>query len=79
MFVADLIPTAGHLPIPYIMGYDTRPLLSLEEKARFLEEAVSNDYLLFMEHDAHNELITVKRTEKGVRLNESFTLGSYFH
>ena len=79
VFVADLIPTAGHLPIPYIMGYDTRPLLSLEEKARFLEEAVSNDYLLFMEHDAHNELITVKRTEKGVRLNESFTLGSYFH
>ena len=79
VFVADLIPTAGHLPIPYIMGYDTRPLLSLEEKARFLEEAVSNDYLLFMEHDAHNELITVKRTEKGVRLNESFTLESYFH
>ena len=79
VFVADLIPTAGHLPIPYIMGYDTRPLLSLEEKARFLEEAVSNDYLLFMEHDAHNELITVKRTEKGVRLNESFALESYFH
>ena len=79
VFVADLIPTAGHLPIPYIMGYDTRPLLSLEEKSRFLEEAVSNDYLLFMEHDAHNELITVKRTEKGVRLNESFTLESYFH
>ena len=65
VFVADLIPTAGHLPIPYIMGYDTRPLLSLEEKTRFLEEAVSNDYLLFMEHDAHNELITVKGQRKG--------------
>lgn len=79
VFAADLIPTIGHLPVPYVMGYDTRPLLSLKEKASFLEEAVENDYLLFMEHDAHNELISLKKTEKGVRLEESFTLDSYFH
>jgi len=79
VFAADLIPTVGHLPVPYVMGYDTRPLLSLKEKASFLEEAVENDYLLFMEHDAHNELISLKNTDKGVRLEESFTLDSYFH
>ena len=79
VFAADLIPTVGHLPVPYVMGYDTRPLLSLKEKSIFLEEAVENDYLLFMEHDAHNELISLKNTDKGVRLEESFTLDSYFH
>ena len=79
VFAADLIPTVGHLPVPYVMGYDTRPLLSLKEKASFLEEALENDYLLFMEHDAHNELISLKNTDKGVRLEESFTLDSYFH
>ena len=79
VFAADLIPTAGHLPVPYVMGYDTRPLLSLKEKERFLVEAVEKDYFLFLEHDAHNEVISLKRTEKGVRLAESFTLDSYFH
>ena len=79
VFAADLIPTAGHLPVPYVMGYDTRPLLSLKEKESFLAEAVEKDYFLFLEHDAHNEVISLKRTEKGVRLAESFTLDSYFH
>ena len=79
VFSADLIPTAGHLPVPYVMGYDTRPLLSLKEKESFLAEAVEKDYFLFLEHDAHNEIISLKRTEKGVRLAESFTLDSYFH
>lgn len=79
VFAADLIPTAGHLPVPYVMGYDTRPLLSLKEKESFLAEAVEKDYFLFLEHDAHNEIISLKRTEKGVRLAESFTLDSYFH
>ena len=79
VFAADLIPTAGHLPVPYVMGYDTRPLLSLKEKEVFLAEAVEKDYFLFLEHDAHNEMISLKRTEKGVRLAESFTLDSYFH
>lgn len=71
-FMADLLPTVGHLPLPYIMGYDTRPLLTLNEKERFLNIAASNNYYLFLEHDAHNEIITVAHTEKGVRLKETF-------
>lgn len=78
VFAGDLIPTAGHLPIPYVMGYDTRPLKSLAEKSKFLDEAEQNGYVLFMEHDAHNELLTLKRTEKGVRLERSFTFREFF-
>ncbi|HEX8564003.1 MAG TPA: MBL fold metallo-hydrolase [Flavobacterium sp.] len=74
-FMADLLPTAGHLPLPYVMGYDTRPLLTLPEKAAFLTEAAQNNYYLFLEHDAHNEIITVAETEKGVRLREIFRCG----
>jgi glyoxylase-like metal-dependent hydrolase (beta-lactamase superfamily II) len=77
-YVADLIPTAGHIPLPYVMGYDTRPLLTLSEKAAFLERAASEDILLLFEHDAHNELVSVKPTEKGVRLNEVFEFNAYF-
>jgi glyoxylase-like metal-dependent hydrolase (beta-lactamase superfamily II) len=72
-FMADLLPTAGHLPIPFVMGYDTRPLLTLDEKEHFLNLAADNNFYLFLEHDAHNPIITVKHTEKGVRLNEVFT------
>lgn len=72
-FMADLLPTAGHLPLPYVMGYDTRPLLTLNEKAKFLNMAAENNFYLFLEHDAHNEIITVEQTEKGVRLQEIFT------
>ena len=78
VFAGDLIPTAGHIPVPYIMGYDTRPLKTLEEKSLFLEKALKNDYLLFMEHDANNELISLKKTEKGVRFKKSFKFDSYF-
>lgn len=78
VFAADLIPTAGHLPIPYVMGYDTRPLLTMNEKKRFLDKAVEKEYLLFLEHDAQNELISLKNTEKGVRLDQCFRLDSYF-
>jgi glyoxylase-like metal-dependent hydrolase (beta-lactamase superfamily II) len=78
-FMADLLPTTGHLPIPFIMGYDTRPLLSLNEKELFLNLAADNNYYLFLEHDAHNEIITVKHTEKGVRLNETFTCNALFN
>lgn len=77
-YVADLIATAGHIPLPYVMGYDARPLLTLSEKAAFLERAVSEDILLLFEHDAHNELVSVKPTEKGVRLNEVFEFNTYF-
>jgi glyoxylase-like metal-dependent hydrolase (beta-lactamase superfamily II) len=72
-FMADLIPTAGHIPLPYVMGYDTRPLLTLPEKEAFLHKAADENYYLFLEHDAHNEIITVARTERGIRLNEVFT------
>ena len=54
------------------MGYDTRPLLTLDEKAKFMNAAADNNYYLWLEHDAHNEIITVERTEKGVRLKEVF-------
>ena len=77
-FMADLLPTAGHLPIPFVMGYDTRPLLTLDEKELFLNLAAENNYHLFLEHDAHNEIITVKHTEKGVRLNEVFSCKDIF-
>lgn len=72
VFCADLIPTAGHLPLPYVMGYDTRPLLTLPEKEKFLKTAAENNFYLWLEHDAHNEIITVENTEKGVRLKKVF-------
>lgn len=77
-FMADLIPTAGHIPLPYVMGYDTRPLLTLPEKELFLNKAADHNYYLFLEHDAHNEIITVERTEKGIRLKEVFTCFDVF-
>ncbi|MCO4821686.1 MAG: MBL fold metallo-hydrolase [Flavobacteriaceae bacterium] len=77
-FMADLLPTAGHLPIPFVMGYDTRPLLTLDEKAAFLTMAADHKYLLFLEHDAHNEIITVHHTEKGVRLKEVLRCNDIF-
>lgn len=78
VFMADLLPTAGHIPLPYVMGYDTRPLLTLPEKDEFLKKAAEEEYFLFMEHDAHNEIITLKHTEKGVRLNKTFTFNEIF-
>ncbi len=74
VFMADLLPTAGHLPLPFVMGYDTRPLLTLDEKEAFLNRAADQDYYLWLEHDAHNPIITVKHTEKGVRLKETFKI-----
>ena len=78
VFAADLIPTVGHLPVPYVMGYDTRPLLTLEEKASFLDRAIKEDFLLFLEHDAENELISLEQTAKGVRCKEGFLFDDYF-
>ena len=74
VFAADLLPTAGHLPLPYVMGFDTRPLLTLNEKEKFLSKAAEEGYYLWLEHDAHNPIITVKNTEKGVRLDKSFEI-----
>ncbi len=78
VFAADLIPTTGHIPLVYVMGYDTRPLLTMEEKDKFLKQCVENDYLLFLEHDAHHELASLKMTEKGVRLDETFSFNEVF-
>ena len=77
-FMADLLPTAGHLPLPFVMGYDTRPLLTLEEKQIFLNKAVEEEFFLFLEHDAHNEVISVKDTEKGVRLDQVYNFNELF-
>ncbi|WP_242083568.1 MBL fold metallo-hydrolase [Aestuariivivens sediminis] len=77
-FMADLLPTVGHLPLPYIMGYDTRPLLTLNEKEKFLDLAATRGYYMFLEHDAHNEIITVEHTEKGVRLKHTFKTTEIF-
>ncbi|WP_375577668.1 MBL fold metallo-hydrolase [Marivirga tractuosa] len=74
VFAADLLPSVGHIPLPYVMGYDTRPLLTLDEKEKFLKEAADNNYIIFLEHDAENECCTVKHTEKGVRLDQTFKL-----
>lgn len=78
LYAADLIPTVGHLPIPYIMGYDTRPLLTLEEKTSILSEVFKQGALLFLEHDPYHELISLKMTEKGVRMKDHFKFKSYF-
>jgi len=74
VFMADLLPSVGHIPLPYVMGYDTRPLLTLQEKQQFLEEAAQNQYVLFLEHDSVNECCNVKMTEKGVRVDQTFRL-----
>ena len=79
VFMADLLPTAGHIPLPFVMGYDTRPLLTLNEKELFLNKAADEEFYLFLEHDAHNEIITLKHTEKGVRLDKTFTFNELFN
>ena len=78
VFAADLIPTVGHIPVPYIMSYDTRPLLTLEEKGAFLKKAEKNNWILFMEHDPDNELAFLKKTERGVRLDFCSTIKDFF-
>lgn len=78
VFMADLLPTVGHIPLPYVMGYDTRPLLTLPEKEKFLNTAANDNYYLFLEHDAHNEMCMVEATEKGIRLKNSATFKEIF-
>ncbi len=78
VFMADLLPSTGHIPLPYVMGYDTRPLLTLSEKEKFLNKAVDNKYILFMEHDYYNECCSLQRTEKGIRLEDTFNFTNHF-
>ncbi|MFZ9299490.1 MAG: MBL fold metallo-hydrolase [Chitinophagaceae bacterium] len=72
VFMADLLPSAAHIPIPYVMAYDMFPLTSLHEKKAFLEEAVANDYILIFQHDPNIIGCTLHRTEKGIRMNEVY-------
>ena len=74
VFAADLLPSIGHIPLPYVMGYDTRPLLTLSEKKDFLDKDVKHNYVIFLQHDYQNECCTLKLTDKGVRLDRTFRL-----
>ncbi len=79
VFAADLIPTSSHIPLPYVMGYDTRPLLTMNEKQQFLNLAADKNFILFLEHDPFNDLCTVKHTEKGVRLDQTYSFNEVFN
>ncbi len=74
VYMADLLPSASHIPLPYIMGYDMFPLTTLKEKKSFLQEAAEQDYILFFEHDPSIECCTVHQTEKGIRMNQALRL-----
>ena len=76
VFMADLLPSVGHIPLPYVMGYDTRPLITLSEKEKFLKKACSEGYILFLEHDGVNECCTLKETDKGIRLDHTFSFSA---
>lgn len=78
VFAADLIPTVGHIPLVYVMGYDTRPLLTMQEKEKFLKDCIAHEYLLFFEHDAYHELASLQETEKGIRLKETYSFNEVF-
>ncbi len=73
-FMADLLPSTAHIPMPWIMAYDTQPLITLKDKERFYKDALENDYILFFEHDLYNECCTLQQTEKGVRVKDTFSL-----
>ncbi|MGB4400495.1 MAG: MBL fold metallo-hydrolase [Daejeonella sp.] len=74
VYMADLLPSVGHIPLPYVMAYDMFPLKTLVEKKKFLQEAVDKDYILYLEHDPFNECCTLQETEKGIRVKDTFRL-----
>lgn len=74
LYMADLLPSVGHIPLPYVMGYDVRPLTTMEERKNYWQEIVDQEYILFLEHDAINACCTLQNTEKGIRLKETFQL-----
>ena len=78
VFMADVLPSVAHIPLPYVMSYDTRPLITLGEKEQFLQEATKENYILFFEHDLYHECCSLKETEKGIRMKEAFTLHAFF-
>ena len=73
-FMADLLPSVGHIPLAYVMGYDTRPLITLDEKAKILRRAADENWALFFEHDPIHQCVSLFDTEKGIRANQYFTL-----
>ena len=77
VFMGDLLPSIGHIPLVYVMAYDTNPLITLKEKEAFFEEAAENNYILFLEHDYKNECCTLRKTEKGIRLNKVGKLSDF--
>ena len=78
VFAADLLPSVGHIPLPFVMGYDTRPLTTLKEKKVFLETVAKKRYTLFLEHDYYQSCCTLKETDKGIRLDKSFQFEDKF-
>ena len=74
LYMADLLPSVGHIPLPYVMAYDMFPLQTLTEKKILLNEIAEKNYILFLEHDPVNECCTLHQTEKGIRLKETFNL-----
>ncbi len=78
VFCADLLASAAHIRLPYVMGYDMRPLVTLEEKEIFLNNAINDEYILFFEHDPVNECATLKNTERGVALDQTYSLKEIF-
>jgi glyoxylase-like metal-dependent hydrolase (beta-lactamase superfamily II) len=74
LYMADLLPSVGHIPLPYVMSYDVRPLVTMEERKSYWQEAVDKEYILFFEHDPVNECCTLQHTEKGIRIKDIFKL-----
>lgn len=74
LYMADLLPSVGHVPIAYVMSYDVRPLVTMQERQAYWEEIVKNEYILFLEHDPEVECCTLQHTEKGIRVKETFKL-----
>src|SRR4029077_18191858 len=74
VYMADLLPSQGHIPIPYVMAYDMFPLTTLHEKKLFLKEALENNYILFFEHDPRTECCNLEETERGTRQKDMFRL-----
>ena len=77
IYAADLLPSAGHIPLPYVMGYDVRPLLSMQEKEAMLKMTIEQNCTIFFEHDSVNECCTLQHTEKGIRVLDTFSLSMF--
>lgn len=77
VYTNDMLPTTAHIPASWVCGFDTKPLVSMQERESFMQEAVMNNYVLFFEHDIYNECCTLKQTEKGPRMDRSFTLKKF--